>query len=162
MPRHYNTQPYVYIASSWRNPKQPEVVERLRGWSADIYDFRNPTPGAGGFHWSDIDPDWKDWTPTKFADALYNPIAKAGFRSDMNALQAADAVVLVMPCGRSAHLELGVAVGMGKPTAILLADGEPELMYAMVDVVTDDVEKIAHWLDKDVRAKLLRDRGLPR
>lgn len=44
----------------------------------------------------------------------------------------ADVCVLVMPCGRSAHLEAGWFVGAGKPTLILLENGEPELMYRMV------------------------------
>ena len=42
----------------------------------------------------------------------------------------ADACVLVLPCGRSAHLEAGWFVGAGKPLHILQLDREePELMY---------------------------------
>ena len=48
-------------------------------------------------------------------------------------MEWADAFVLLMPCGRSAHLEAGWAIGAGKPTAILLSAGEPELMYKMAD-----------------------------
>jgi nucleoside 2-deoxyribosyltransferase len=54
-----------------------------------------------------------------------------GFMNDFEAMQWADACVLVMPCGRSAHLEAGYFVGAGKPLYILLSDGEPELMYRM-------------------------------
>jgi nucleoside 2-deoxyribosyltransferase len=46
-------------------------------------------------------------------------------------MQWADAGVLLLPCGRSAHLEAGYFVGSGKPLFVLLADGEPELMYRM-------------------------------
>jgi hypothetical protein len=51
----------------------------------------------------------------------------------MNALRAADITVLVLPCGRSAHLELGYATGAGQCTIVLLDDpmSEPELMYLM-------------------------------
>lgn len=45
----------------------------------------------------------------------------------------ADTFVLVLPCGRSAHLELGWACGQGKQTLILLDKMEPELMVKMVD-----------------------------
>ena len=62
------------------------------------------------------------------------------------ALSASSACVLVMPCGRSAHLELGHANGAGKPTAILLSDGEPELMYGMADLVTDSLDEIESWV----------------
>ena len=62
-------------------------------------------------------------------------------------MESADVVVLVMPCGRSAHLELGFAVGQGKPTIILLSDGEPELMYKMVRSLVTSVEEVITALD---------------
>lgn len=66
--------------------------------------------------------------------------------SDMNAMKWADTFVLVLPCGRSAHLELGWACGQGKQTLILTRDGEePELMAKMCDhicVSLDEVRQI--------------------
>lgn len=122
----------VYVASSWRNDRQPEVVKILRKLGGhSVYDFRNPTDGNKGFHWSEIDLSWQTWAPANFIDGLCHPLAKDGFQTDFDAMQAADACVLVMPCGRSAHLEAGYFVGAGKPLFILLSDGEPELMYKM-------------------------------
>lgn len=143
-------RPYVYVASSWRCQRQPLVVKALRG-AADVYDFREPVPGGAGFSWREIDPEWQSWSPDRFVANLDHPIAVGGFRADMNALQACDACVLVMPCGRSAHLELGYAIGAGKPTAILLEDGEPELMYAMADLVTGDLVAVVNWVMSDYR-----------
>ena len=51
-------------------------------------------------------------------------------------------IYVVLPCGRSAHLELGHAVGRGKKTAVLLTDGEPELMYRMVDHLVVSVDEL--------------------
>lgn len=53
-----------------------------------------------------------------------------------------DCCVLVLPCGRSAHLELGYAIGAGKPTFILLAEGEPELMYKMSPYLCADMDEL--------------------
>lgn len=39
----------IYVASSWRNERQPEVVEHLRSFGYEVYDFRNPAPGDTGF-----------------------------------------------------------------------------------------------------------------
>lgn len=36
------------------------------------------------------------------------------FQSNFDALTWANATVLVMPCGRSAHMELGWTIGQGK------------------------------------------------
>ena len=137
--------PYIYVASSWRNPIQPDVVAALWKAGNGVYDFRNPEGGTG-FAWSSIDPDWQAWTAREYIAALDHPLAVKGFTSDFDAMQRADVFVLVLPCGRSAHLELGWAVGAGKRTAILTRDGEePELMAKMVDLVTDDLDEIVAW-----------------
>lgn len=122
----------LYVASSWRNTRQPEIVELLRQVGHEVYDFRNPEPGDNGFHWSEIDPDWLGWRPEVFRRCLSHPVAEHGFGLDWNAMKWADAGVLVLPCGRSAHLEAGYFVGANKPLVILLAEeNEPELMYKM-------------------------------
>lgn len=142
----------VYVASSWRNQRQPAVVQAIRAAGHQVYDFRNPTgPGLEpdqGFHWSDIDPEWQSWSALQFVDALEHPLALDGYARDYEALAAADAVVLVMPCGRSAHLELGFGVGRGMHSIILLSDGEPELMYKMVPNLVTSVEEVITALDQ--------------
>lgn len=141
----------IYVASSWRNLLQGDVVVQLRQAGHEVYDFKtasvDPNAPAGGFHWSDIDLDWKAWSPAVFRDALEHPIAKTGFWRDMNALKACDVCVLVLPCGRSAHLEAGWAAGADKTTIVLLADGEPELMYGMNTHMCCTVEEVVKLLD---------------
>lgn len=136
----------IYVASSWRNKVQPVVIQILRKHDFDVYDFRNPKPGSYGFYWSEIDPNWKSWSPKQFRDALSHPVAETNFALDMQSLQECDACVLVMPCGRSAHLEAGYAIGAGKPTAILLSNGDPELMYKMAAVFTN-MHDVINWLE---------------
>ena len=125
----------IYVASSWRNLHQETVVKALQSAGHMVYDFKNPRPGNKGFAWSDCDPngDWKSWTLPEYVAALDHPIAKAGFASDFNAMKWADTFLLVLPCGRSAHLELGWACGQGKQTLVLLDVMEPELMVKMCD-----------------------------
>lgn len=133
----------IYVASSWRNNIQPQVVEALRKEGHEVYDFKNPEPGNNGFHWSEIDPEWQKWNSKEFRIALNNPIAEAGFNSDMKALAECDVCVLVLSSGRSAHLEAGYAVGAGKPIIILLAENqEPELMYKMAEAICLDIYEV--------------------
>lgn len=136
----------IYVASSWRNVQQQAVVATLRAAGHEVYDFKNPRPGDSGFSWRDCDEAWESWDPRKFRAMLDHPIARAGFDSDFDAMKWATAFVLVLPCGRSAHLELGWAVGAGKPTTVLLADGEPELMYRMVDRLCVDLDEVLAFL----------------
>lgn len=148
---------YVYVASSWENPIQIAVCASLKAAGIQHYDFKNPSPGDKGFHWSEV-MDSYTGRPEQLADqdeyleAINHPIAQAGFDSDFGAMHRADCFVLVLPCGRSAHLELGWAVGKGLRTAILL-DGamknnmvRPELMYKMVDYLAPSLFDLLGWL----------------
>lgn len=133
----------LYVASSWRNTIYPNVVLSLRAAGFDCYDFRNPGPDDYGFSWREIDPNWQLWTPAEYVAALSHPAAERGFKFDMDALRWCDACVLVQPCGRSAHLEIGWAAGAGKPTFVLLAEGqEPELMVKMCTKLCTDIDTI--------------------
>lgn len=151
---------HIYVASSWRNLFQPLVVDILRE-SADahvVYDFRHPPGGDHlGFSWDEVDPDWRTWNRAEFLAALEHPVAQAGFRSDYDAMLEADMGVLVLPSGRSSHLEAGYFVGAGKPLLILIPDRsqfehpptsdtealpEAELMYAMADGIALSVAEL--------------------
>lgn len=115
----------LYVASSWRNPYQQDVVELLRMSGHEVYDFRHP-PGATGFGWREIHPDWERWTPEQWREALRHPRAVEGFRSDRDGMAWADACVLVLPSGRSAHLEAGYMAGQGKPVVMLVPRNHPD------------------------------------
>lgn len=138
----------IYVASSWRNYRQPNVCAALRNYGHEVYDFRNPEDGDNGFHWSEIDPDWQKWTPEQYRSNLSHPIAKNGYRKDFKAMLWADTCVLVMPCGRSAHLEAGYFVGANKKLIILIDDGEPELMYKLADRVCVTIDEVCNCLDE--------------
>jgi len=122
----------IYVASSWRNPLYEGVLAILRAAHLPYYDFKNPVAGNAGFHWHEIAPDWEHWSPAQYRTALEHPLASTGFHYDMDALKACSTLLLVLPCGRSAHLELGYAIGAGKNTIIYYPSDiqmEPELMY---------------------------------
>ena len=136
----------IYVASSWRNDYQPGVVAGLRSFGLEVYDFRYPKPGDEGFSWADIAADWRGWTTAEYRKALENPIARDGFQTDLDALLRASKIVLVLPCGRSAHLEAGFACGQGKLVAAYCVERiEPELMYAMFSLITSDWDELVRW-----------------
>lgn len=141
----------IYVASSWRNDIQPSVVEALRQAGHLVYDFKHPAWNNTGFHWSEIDPDWKDWDFQEYQNGLNHNLAAKGFAFDMNAMIDADACVLVLPCGRSAHLELGWFVGQDKLTCIFhppTIEVEPELMAKMCDAQFNSIDAVLNWLSR--------------
>ena len=139
----------IYVASSWRNQHQNSVVRVCRALGHDCYDFKNPAPGNEGFSWSQIDLMYFKWTPKDYIEkAIDHPISNDGFKLDMDALKWCDTCILLLPCGRSAHLEAGYCIGHGKETAVFISNEkfEPDLMYKMANLVTDNIHKIYEWL----------------
>lgn len=144
----------IYVASSWRNQRQPEVVDVLREAGHSVYDFRNPPHGQGGFAWSDIDSQWRGWTADQYRSKLLNhPVAAHGFLTDMRGMTWADTCVLVLPCGRSAHLEAGWFCGQGKRCIILTRDGEePELMALLATDICTSISEVLDALEQRAAA----------
>lgn len=135
----------IYVASSWKNTVQHLVVDALRSAGHQVYDFKNP-PGKTGFSWQQVS-EGKIQTVAQYKAALQHPIAAAGYLSDYRAMEWADACVLVLPCGRSAHLEAGWFAGRGKRVVILTRDGEePELMALMAQDICSNMSQVLEAL----------------
>ena len=141
----------IYVASSWRNERQHKVVEYLRAAGNEVYDFKNPSNSNNGFAWSDIDPEWEQWDVAKYLEALNDPIANNGYGYDKRALDKATLGVLVLPCGRSAHLEAGYLMGRRKPVFILLEEESfkgvesIELMYKLANCIGTEISEAISW-----------------
>jgi hypothetical protein len=138
----------IYVASSWRNDYQQHVVGYLKGLGHKVYDFKSPKKGNNGFSWREIDEKWSDWTTIQFREKLFNPIAREGFESDANAIHECDVLVLVLPCGKSAHLEAGFAVGIHKSVYAYIPNKiEPELMYSWFNNIFDNLDELGEELE---------------
>lgn len=134
----------IYIIGSLANPQVEEVADRLRGAGLDAFDqWKAAGPEA--------DKWWYEYAKRRgwrYLDALRSAFVETAFNFDMEHLRKATAVVLVNPCGKSGHLELGWALGQGKPGYVLF-DGEPErpdLMYKMATRIFFNVEDLINEL----------------
>lgn len=137
----------IYVASSWRNQIYPTVVAALRAAGHAVYDFRNP-PNNTGFAWEEVaGPTDRKPTVEEYKAMLAHPRAAQGYLSDYRAMEWADTCVLVLPCGRSAHLEAGWFAGRGKRTVILTRDyEEPELMALMAQHIVGSIDEAVQAL----------------
>lgn len=142
----------IYLASSWRNEQQQGLVAALREQGHTVYDFKNPKPGETGFSWKQVGYDTDfiasgNVSPEDIAtylNALKQPRAIEGFDNDNSAMNNANMFVLLLPCGRSAHLEAGWAAGAGTETHVVLSTEkfEPELMYLLCDHIHPNIESL--------------------
>lgn len=90
--------------------------------------------GAG----SEADDCWQAYEKARgrtFVEALAGDAAQNVYWFDLTHLRLATHVVLVLPAGKSGHLELGWALGQGKKGYILM-DGEPDRFDVMYNFAT--------------------------
>lgn len=123
----------IYIIGSLRNTVIQEVSAFVRSLGYNVFDDWNAVgPEADDF--------WKTYEQNRgrtYLEALEGKSATQVFNFDKSNLDASDAAILVMPAGKSAHLELGYMVGKGKPTIILLDDEADrwDVMYKFASAV---------------------------
>ena len=126
----------VYLIGSLRNPKVPELGNELR---VEGYEVFNDWWAAS----EDADEWWQRYEQGRghtFAEALRGPFAEHVFAFDLKYLHWANTGILMLPAGKSAHLEFGFLIGQGKRAYVLL-DGEPErydFMYLFTNGVFSD------------------------
>ena len=145
------TKMKIYVASSWKNQRHKAIVNALRERGAWIYDYRETN---AWFQWEDLDPNYSQWRPEEYLCALNTVDVSNAFWRDMSALAASDAVVGLDPLGVSSALELGWAVGHGKPVVLLVEDTfKPELMAKMIPFRVCRLEDLIITLETLVKEK---------
>jgi len=126
----------IYIASSWKNQKEVlALADSLEKQGFEVDAFCRSTYKRYSFHWSELVDDENDLANYDAIEFLADPRTQRAFREDKRWLDWADTVIMLMPCGRSSHLEAGYAVGQGKRLYIygLFPKGEFDVMYGFAD-----------------------------
>jgi hypothetical protein len=72
------------------------------------------------------------------------------FEQDLDALRAADRFLLVLPAGQAAHIEAGIAYGLGKPCYAVGPVERSETLYRIFDVMFPGTGELRDWLAADV------------
>ena len=136
----------VYLCGALKNDSIRELAWHLRtNFSYDVFD---------DWHSAHVEADqllWayhRDWRGHSVAEALRGPVATMIRDFDKKHIDSSSVVVLVAPAGKSAHMEIGYAIGQGKGTIYYYPE-EPDrfdIMVGMVDHIAvgigDLVKKI--------------------
>lgn len=101
----------------------------------------------------EADDKWKEYEQERgriYRDALDGYAARHVFAFDKHHLDTSSHAVLVLPAGKSGHMEIMYAkYGVQAKAAILLepdADPRWDVMYQFVDEVFEREEEIVEWL----------------
>jgi hypothetical protein len=131
----------IYLIGSLRNDKIPEIAKAFREGGIEVFD---DWYAAG----PEADDYWKSYETSRgrtYKEALEGYAAGHVFDFDFHHLNRVDGGVLVLPAGKSAHIEFGYLRGLGKP-AYVLFPGEPaedrwDVMYRFATGVFYSVEE---------------------
>lgn len=142
----------IYIATSWKNENLAKnVAEVLRNDGHEVDCFCDESTGRYCFRWTDHFEKIEDANVFSF---LSLSEARKAFEEDKKFIDWCDAVVMIYPCGNSAHLEGGYAKGQGKLLYMWgsFPAGYFENMYGFMDGIfgPDDLEKLRKVL-REVR-----------
>ncbi len=133
----------IYLTGSLRNPEVPRVANRLRADGHEVFD---DWYAAG----PEADDYWRKYEIERgrtYREALKGRAARHVFEFDKTWLDRSSVGVLLLPAGKSCHLELGYLIGQGKPCYILLDNPDRwDVMYLFATKVFMSVEELAEEL----------------
>jgi hypothetical protein len=132
----------IYIVGSLRAGHVRQVAQALRAEGHEVFDDWHACH-------PDADETWREYEQARgrdFVDALYDGHFVANcFEFDRKHMMQAEIIVLVLPAGKSGHLELGWALGQGKRGYILLEEEQPQrwdMMYLFANKVCRNLEEL--------------------
>ncbi|MES1224374.1 MAG: hypothetical protein ABUT20_53255 [Bacteroidota bacterium] len=123
-----------FVASRWRNKETVlELARKIKEKGKSVYNFIE----GDGTHYELKDTEEK-LSPEEFMKHFesrdqHDSQIREIFEVDMNALKASQQVILLFPAGKSAHIEAGVAYGMGKKCILIGEQKEAESLYLIFD-----------------------------
>lgn len=129
----------IYLIGSLRNPEVPVLAESLREQGFEVFD---DWYAAG----PEADDYWMKYEQSRghsYAQALQGHAANHVFHFDKHHLDSSQVGILLLPAGRSGHLELGYMKGQKKACYIWKTpQTEPDrwdVMYRFADAVVSDM-----------------------
>ena len=137
----------IYLIGSLRNPNVPSVAEKLRAAGHEVFD-----------DWFAAGPEADDWWQKyemakghNYKEALQGFAANHVYHYDRSHLDRNDMAILILPAGKSGHLELGYMIGQGKPGYILFDEQMPDrwdVMYLFASGVFFKLEDLLKEIPK--------------
>ncbi len=115
-----------FVSGRWRNRDNVlGLTQKIREKGYKVYCFLEASHSASRIH---NDPE-EDMRQFEKRDWKNDPYVKEVFQNDMDGEKASDVFVILLPVGKSCHIEAGVAYGMGKKCVLIGEQKEAESLY---------------------------------
>lgn len=141
----------LYVASSWDHPQQPALVEKLRDRGFEVYNYREINENGNKSILDQLEINKMAVFSSVMLDVMDMARMQDEFKKHIEKLQEADACVLLLPCGRSAHMEASYMKGLGKKVYVFSSYYDkikPEFLYPLFDGFYIFYENLYRELEK--------------
>lgn len=120
-----------YIASSSKNKEKIiELTTKLREKGKTVYSFLETNPLEK--HISE-EVDVKNWRESE--------INKAIFEKDIKPLKESETLILLLPAGKSGHIEAGIMYGLGRKCILVGEPEETDSLYLIFNEVYANIDE---------------------
>lgn len=137
----------LYLIGSLRNENVQKIAATIRErCEIEVFD---DWQAAG----PEADDKWRDYEKARgrtYKQALYEGhAARHVYEYDKRHLDRATMAALIMPSGRSGHLELGYVLGRQKPGFIFTEDPDRwDTMYLFATRVVDTIDELVEYVNR--------------
>ncbi len=132
-PQHYD----FFISGRWRNrDKVLDLTNKVREKGYAVYCFLEASHST---HRVQEDPESSMQAFEKL-DWRNDPYIKDVFHNDMTGEKNSDTFVMLLPAGKSCHVEAGVAYGLGKKCILIGEQKEAESLYLIFDEIYPTID----------------------
>ncbi|MDZ7611722.1 MAG: hypothetical protein U5L10_03080 [Candidatus Moranbacteria bacterium] len=119
------------VISKFRNKEQCQyLIDKLREKGKTCFSFLD-MPADPNNPEGDAEEQMKAFESTK--DFFNNEHFQKIFKKDLGGLKNAREVIMLLPAGNSAHMEAGIAYGLGKKLILIGEPEKPESLYLAFD-----------------------------
>lgn len=127
------------LISRFRNKEQCELlIQKLSEKGKTCYNFCALPADKNN---SDAHPEEQMKVLESVKDFYNDEYFREIFEKDLKGLKNAEKVILLLPAGTSAHMEAGIAFGLGKPLILIGEPEKPETLYLVFNERYKDVNE---------------------
>ena len=129
---------YTVIGKFRNAQKVRALIAAIRNMGKSCYDFTDkPADPKNPYAPFDDQMVALESHPNFLNDSVH----RYHYERDLDGLRNANAVILLLPAGTSAHIEAGIAFGLGKKLILIGKPEKPETLYFIFDEYYDTAEE---------------------
>ncbi len=139
----------IYISSSWKNRDMVrKIAQDLHAMGHEVYDFTDPNCRKSPEIPPEMFPEQYDPEKHVYSEYLCRPEWAEAVSENRKAIEWADLIILLLPCGIDATADWALGVGMGKKSVVVgrPLKGERSPVHLWANAMFDSIADVYKWI----------------